>query len=272
MFKKTSYGESNMMEFVSIELFGFELFIAAIFLAFFCELIDSSLGMGYGTTLTPVLLIMGFNPLAVVPCILLSELFTGITAGLAHHKAGNVNFKRGSIHLKIALVLAACSIVGAAIAVFIAINIPKLWLNAYIGIMVLSMGIIMILTFNKTFKFSWKKITGLGLIAAFNKGMSGGGYGPVVTGGQILSGIKGNHAVGITSLAEGLTCVVGVIVFVLSPGSADWQLAPSLVIGAMFSVPFSALIVKRMPTKALMISIAVLTVILGIYTLVKLFI
>ncbi len=260
-----------MIEFTSIDLFGFELFIAVIILAFFCELVDSSLGMGYGTTLTPVLLIIGFNPLAIVPCILLSELFTGLAAGVAHHRAGNVNFTRGSLHLKIALVLAICSIVGAALAVFIAINIPKLWLNAYIGIMVLGMGVVMVATLNKTFRFSWKKITGLGLIAAFNKGMSGGGYGPVVTGGQILSGIKGNHAVGITSLAEGLTCVVGVIVFLLSPGSADWQLAPSLIIGAMLSVPFSAVIVKRVPTKSLTISIAVLTILLGVYTLVRLF-
>lgn len=40
-----------------------------------------------------------------------------------------------------------------------------------------------------------------------------GGYGVVVTGGQILSGVNGNNAVGITSLAEELTCIVGVIVF-----------------------------------------------------------
>ena len=31
--------------------------------------------------------------------------------------------------------------------------------------------------------------------------MSGGGYGPVVTGGQIFSGVNGNNAVGITLLA-----------------------------------------------------------------------
>jgi len=256
-----------MMPLLGIELFGVELFLVIIMLAFFCELIDSSLGMGYGTTLTPILLILGFGPLAIVPCILLSELLTGLTAGLAHHKAGNVNFKRGSIHLKIALVLAVCSIIGATVAVFIAINIPSLWLKTYIGVIVLGMGIIILLTINKEFKFSWKKIVGLGSIAAFNKGMSGGGYGPVVTGGQILSGIKGNNAVGITSLAEGLTCVVGVIVFIASPESINWGLAPSLIIGAMLSIPFSTLIVKKLPSKALKLSIAILTIVLGAYTL-----
>ena len=258
-----------MIDILNIEILGIQIFLAISILAFFCELVDSTLGMGYGTTLTPVLMLFGFGPLAIVPCVLLSELITGITAGLAHHKAGNVSFKQGSIHLKIALVLATCSIVGASIAVFIAINIPKLWLDTYIGLMVLGMGIVIVLTLNKDFRFSWKKIVGLGSIAAFNKGMSGGGYGPIVTSGQILSGVKGNNAVGITSLAEGLTCIVGVIVFVVSPKSIDWSLAPSLIIGAILSVPFSAFIVKKLPTKALKISIGLITLILGIVTLLK---
>ena len=260
-----------MIELFDIEILGIEIFLALTIFAFFCELIDSTLGMGYGTALTPVLMIIGFGPLAIVPCVLLSELITGITAGLAHHKAGNVNFKRGSIHLKIVLVLTSCSVIGASIAVFIAINVPTLWLKTYIGVVVLGMGVLILLTVNKNYKFSWKKITGIGLIAAFNKGMSGGGYGPVVTGGQILSGVKGNNAVGITSLAEGLTCVVGVIIFIISPVTINWGIAPSLIIGAILSVPFSTFIVKKLPTRTLKISIGVLTLILGLMTLIKVF-
>ena len=41
-------------------------------------------------------------------------------------------------------------------------------------------------------------------IASFNKGTSGGGYGSVVTGGQLPAGVDGENAVGITSIAEGL--------------------------------------------------------------------
>ena len=39
-------------------------------LAFVCEFIDSTLGMGYGTSLTPILLLMGLEPLQVVPAVL----------------------------------------------------------------------------------------------------------------------------------------------------------------------------------------------------------
>ena len=127
------------------------------------------------------------------------------------------------------------------------------------------------MTFNKNYIFFWKKIFILRSVAAFNKGISGEGYGPIVTGGQLLSGIKGNHAVGITSLAEGLTCIVGVIIFVASPESIDWSLAPSLIIGALFSVPFCTFIVKNFSTKIFKISIGTLTFLLGVVTLIKVF-
>lgn len=270
------------------------LLITIIAVAFLCEYMDSSLGMGYGTTLTPVLLLLGFSPMQVVPAILLSELITGLLAGFVHHREGNVNFrpettdfsliahqlkalgyvesfKRGvPLHLRVALLLAICSIIGTVAAVFVVFNIPKFWLKLYIGCLVLSMGVIMVICLNKEFNFSWKKITSLGLIASFNKGMSGGGYGPVVTGGQILSGIEGKSAVGITSLAEGLTCFVGVITYILlSKHAINWELAPIIIVGAVFSVPFSAVSVKKISSRNLKLAIAIITIVLGVLTIIK---
>jgi uncharacterized membrane protein YfcA len=244
--------------------------VIIIILAFVCEYVDSSLGMGYGTTLTPLLMIMGYNPLQIVPAILLSELFTGLTAGFLHHKAKNVNFKFGSKDLKIAMVMAVCSIFGSVIAVFLAIKLPSLWIKLYIGILVFVMGVIILVFATRTFRFSWKKITSLGLLAAFNKGISGGGYGPLVTGGQILSGVNSKNAIGITSLAEGLTCVVGVVTYLtFTNHTVEWNLAPSLVVGAMLSVPFATYTVKKFSPKGLKVIVGVATLILGLLTLGK---
>jgi len=262
--------------------------------AFLCEYTDSTLGMGYGTTLTPMLLLFGFNPMQIVPAVLLSELISGLLAGFFHHKHGNVNFKPANSdifkiknmlnplgyiemfkesvpsHLKVALLLSACSIVGTVGAIFVAVNIPKFWLKLYIGCLVLAMGIIILVCLNRKFHFSWKKITFLGVIASFNKGLSGGGYGPIVTGGQILSGVEGKSAVGITSLAEGLTCLVGVITYILvSKNSVDWKLAPWIIAGAVLSVPLSAKSVKMINAKKLKLAIAALTICLGTFTIIK---
>lgn len=265
--------------------------IAVILLAFACEYIDSTLGMGYGTTLTPLFLMMGFGPNEIVPAILVSELCTGLLAGICHHAEGNVNFRPHNngflrihemvhpvkyyrtvsqslpMHLKIALLFGACSAAGAVAAVYVAVSIPKFWLKLYIGVLVLSMGILILIFYNRKLKFSFAKITGMGLLASFNKGISGGGYGPVVTAGQVLSGVEGKSAVGITSLAESITCFVGVIMYLLIGKEINWRLAPWIVIGAIASVPLSAKSVKFVSENKLKLAIAVITILLGGYTI-----
>jgi len=248
----------------------FEFSVLIIILAFLCEYVDSSLGMGYGTTLTPLLLIMGYQPLQIVPAVLLSELITGLSAGFLHHKAKNVNLKVGTKDFKISMVMAGCSVFGTLIAVFIAVKVSTFHIKLYIGILVLTMGILILATLRKTFSFSWKKITSLGLLAAFNKGISGGGYGPLVTSGQILSGVNSKNAIGITSLAEGLTCLVGVIAYLLYTNhTIQWRLAPSLIVGAILSVPFAAFTVQKIKANHLRLIVGIATLILGLFTLGK---
>jgi len=250
----------------------FEFSVIIIIMAFICEYIDSSLGMGYGTTLTPVLLLMGYNPLQIVPCILLSELITGLSAAFFHHKFKNSNFRFGGIDLKIAMVMAVCSILGTLAAVFVALNLSKFYVKLYIGVLVLSMGILILATLKRTYKFSWKKISSIGILAAFNKGISGGGYGPLVTSGQILSGVESKSAIGITSLAEGLTCFVGVITYLaLTNHTVDWSLSPSLILGAILSVPIAAYTVKKFKGGSLRLIVGIATAVLGLFTLWKLF-
>ncbi len=269
------------------------IFALIMVIAFFAEYVDSSLGMGYGTTLTPVLLLLGYEPMQIVPAVLLSELITGLLAGILHHNLGNAellpsNFsflkitasvkKNGikasflqncPIHLKIALIISSCSILGTLAAVLLAVNIPALWLKLYIGVMVLAIGVVILLSGRTNQGFSWSRITALGLVASFNKGLSGGGYGPVVTGGQILAGVEGKSAVAITSLSEGLTCLVGVILYCLTRGSVDWTLAPWLAVGSVLSVPFAALTVKHIKTDYLKWFIGAATLLLGTATLIQ---
>lgn len=245
--------------------------VALVGLAFACEYVDSTLGMGYGTALTPLLmLIFGLEPLVIVPCVLISELFTGISAGVAHHVVGNVSFTRTSRATKVAGLLAACSAVGAVVAVVVALNIPKFWLKLFIGLLVFSMGVLILAAGKRTAAFSWLKVTGLGLVASFNKGVSGGGYGPLVTSGQILSGMEEKSAIGITSLAEGLTCVVGVIVYLAAGQHIAWHIAAPMMIGALASVPVSAITVSRVSTKHLRLLVGVVTAGLGLLTLIRL--
>ncbi len=94
--------------------------------------------------------------------------------------------------------------------------------------------------------------------------------GPLVSSGQILSGVEGKNAIGIASLAEGVTCALGVTIYLLTArDSIDWRLAPIIIFGAVCSVPFSVKSVKIISPRTLKIIISVVTVALGIVTLFK---
>ncbi|MBN1146306.1 MAG: sulfite exporter TauE/SafE family protein [Anaerolineales bacterium] len=249
-----------------------EILVPVMILAFCCELIDSSLGMGYGTTLTPVLLALGYQPLEIVPAVLFSEFITGILACVFHHEFGNVDFRSGSRDLKVAIVLSAMSVVGVFVAVIVAVNVPSWVVKLYIGILVLVMGLMILKHNRRELPFSWRRIGFLGLLAAFNKGISGGGYGPIVTGGQMLSGVRGRSAVGIASLAEGITSIVGVGIYLCSSTPFPWHLALPLMVGAVLSVPLAAYFVSKIPVGRLTLFIGGFSTILGGYTLVNLLI
>jgi uncharacterized membrane protein YfcA len=243
----------------------------AIFLAALCcEYVDSTLGMGYGTTLTPVLLLVGFEPLQVVPAVLLSEFVTGLSAGLLHHRDGNIDLLHDRKAQGVALSLGALSVCGAVAAVTLALRVPTFWLTAIIAVIIISVGVVILATIRQQLKYRRSHMLVLGAVAAFNKGLSGGGYGPLVTGGQVVSGISAKQAVAITSLAEALTCLVGLTTYVLMHGIIEWSLAIPLTVGAVLSVPMATLTVRRLPESAMRASVGALTCLLGLLALAKL--
>jgi len=238
-------------------------------IAFISEYLDSGLGMGYGTALAPILIIMGYHPLKVVPAILISQLITDIVACITHHNLRNVNLKIKSQDFKIALILGIISSAGVIVSVVLALKIPKWLLTLYIGLLVLSMGIIILITIKKPMRFSWRNLMGISFLAAFNKGISGGGYGPLVMGGQILSGVCPKNAVGITAFAEAITCFVGFILYLILGKSIDWKLTGLLIVCATGAVPIAAITVKNINSDTLKKYVGILITILGLFTLLK---
>lgn len=238
-------------------------------LAFALELIDAAFGMGYGTILTPALLVLGFDVLQVVPAVIASQLVGDFLAVFFHHQFKNVNMSVGSKDFKVGSALAVFSLLGSVVAVLFALKISKFALNLYIGTLVAVVGIMVLVTREKARDFSWLRLLFLGSIASFNKGLSGGGYGPIVTGGQILTGVDARAAIGITSLAEGVTCVAALLTYLLSGKPIDWLLGIALAIGVAFSTPLAALIVKKLESKYLKLIIGGMTIVLGTLTVFK---
>jgi uncharacterized membrane protein YfcA len=156
---------------------------------------------------------------------------------------------------------------GALAAVFFSINVPKLWVKVYIGAMILCIGVYIVINVRKERTFSWGKFSVIAALSGFNKGISGGGYGPLVTGGQVITGRSAKSAIGSTSLAEGIICLTGFLTYLIMGQRMDWTLALPLVIGAVLSTPLAALVVKKMSETRLKLVIGAVTIILGLWTL-----
>lgn len=236
-----------------------------------CEYMDSSLGMGYGTTLTPLLLLAGFEPLQIVPAILLSELISGMAAGMLHHRDGNVDFLRDARARRTALLLTTLSAVGALGAVAFAVSISKFWLTVFITSIILAMGVLILVTRHRQMTYRPGSIVAVGAMAAFNKGLSGGGYGPLVTAGQMVSGLPAKHAVAVTSVAESLTCAIGLAAYLAAGKNIHWELAIPLAFGALLSVPMATVTVRRMRETAMRGLVGLATILLGLIALAKVF-
>jgi hypothetical protein len=269
-------------------------FLIILVLAFAIELINASLGMGWGTIFTPLLILLGFPAVVAVPAVLLSQGLGSIAASVFHNKFENASFEPGSVELKTAAILGSFGIVASLLAALLAVNISKTVLNTYIGVLVFLMGVVILM--NRQFKFSWKKIIGIGLLSAFNKGISGGGFGPVVTGGQIMAGQEQKKAIAITLFSEIPICLVGFFTYLVArtakeiPGSVfdcqagsfltsmfsskifSWELCLALVAGAFFAAPFGALATKVLRTNMVRKAVGVLIIVLGSWTLIKTFV
>ncbi|KPV62012.1 MAG: Sulfite exporter TauE/SafE [Candidatus Bathyarchaeota archaeon BA2] len=249
---------------------GLELLIFLFVMAFICELIDTSIGGGYGTILTPVAISIEIPLVVIIPAILFSEICTGFGGGLCHHKFKNVDFKVVGLDFLLGFV-------GITSGILTGISIPPFWWRFWIATIVLGCGILMLFTLKERYivkgEFRLRNDIPLTIVCSFNKGISGGGYGPVSTAGLIAIKANPKKAVGSTILSEGLVCFIGFAIFVLL-GKASWQLNPltfCITIGALLATYPAAWITAKLGAYKLKALVAVLIIFLGIWSFIKLF-
>jgi len=209
----------------------------------FFEYMDSAGGMGYGTALTPLMLMAGFDPKQIVPCVMITEAFTGLIAGLIHGEFENVQWKFKPMNettklFVIVAIIGMCCVGFSITAVYKVMKVHKFWIKLYVACLLIVMGVCSLLTARTFQNYRPKWMWLFAALAGFNKGIGGGGYGPVVTVGGLLAGVPVKSMVAVTSLAEGATCVFAVLTWftLLSSGVViDYMLLPSFVIGTVLA-------------------------------------
>ncbi|MBU1228087.1 MAG: TSUP family transporter [Actinobacteria bacterium] len=232
-------------------------------LSLVAEYLDSSVGMGYGTIVAPVLLLGGFEPGTVIPAVLIAEGISGLAAAGLHDRAANVDFSPGSRDLRIAVTIAVPAAVVAAVTAAVSTTLHLGAGEVVIGIILIAGGAVALAGRRASGAFSWSRAGGLGLLAAAAKGVSGGGFGPVATVGQIAIGIPERNAIGITSLAEGIASFAGLAVFVAIDGWPPLRLAAPLVIGGLAAIPAAVWTVRLLRPGTIQVALGAAACFLG---------
>lgn len=244
--------------------------LLVLIMAFVFEFIDSSMGMGYGTLLTPILLLLGMPIGEVLPAVLLSQGIASLSATFFHTRYGNVDLYRNSDVARIFLRTVLVGCLAVALAVPLALWLPQAGVEIYVAIVVLSMGLIIL--WKRSFQVSMGWLSAIGVFAIFNKVFTGTGFGPTYTTGQILSGREVRTSVGTTTAIEAPICIIAGVVFVLLNGYSNAPLLVLLTIGALLATPFGPYTTREYKGMAGRMVVGTLAVFLAIFLLVKILI
>lgn len=251
-----------------------EVFWGVVVLAIVLEFLDASAGMGYGAAMTPLLLVMGFDPKQVVPAVMIQQAVAGIVGAFLHREFGNVEWKLKPMSepMKLALIIAVtgCLTVAFSVtAVYKIFKVHNLWIKIYVVILLLMMGGVMIVRSKKERPYKPWKMVFFAALAGFNKGVGGGGYGPVVTVGGLLSGVPVKSMLAVTALSEGIVCVFSIVVWLtlaLAGGvTIDYILLPSMLLGSMVAAVAAPYAVKVFPSALWRFVVPTYCLILGGY-------
>lgn len=221
------------------------------------EFLDSAAGMGYGTAFTPMLLLMGYEPLQIIPVIMIQQACAGLISAYMHKEYGNVEwqFSPFSETVKLMLIIACAGIFAVTFSITSIYGVLKLgddWIKFYVVILLLAMGLTALFNCKKAPVYRPKRMYFFGALAGFNKGIGGGGYGPVVTIGGLLSGVPAKTMMAITAFSEGLVCIVSILVwfFWLNHGVViDFILLPSMMLGSLLSVVAAPYTTRVLPER-----------------------
>ncbi len=233
------------------------IFWSVVALAMFFEFMDASTGMGFGTALTPLLLVMGFDPKQIVPAVMVQQGMAGIVGAFLHREFENVEWKfkpmSETIRLWLIISVAGCLAVAFSItAVYAYLKMAKIWIKLYVAILLLMMGVISVWQARKDRPYRPNRMLGFAALAGFNKGVGGGGYGPVVTIGGLISGVPVKSMLAVTAICEGTVSSFAILVWLalLSGGVViDYIMLPSLMLPTIFSAVAAPYMTRVFPEK-----------------------
>ena len=241
-------------------------FLMMLVTGFMAQMVDGSLGMGYGTISTTFLLAIGVNPAIVSSRVHSARVFSSGVSGYSHHRFGNIN-KKLFRSLVIPGVLGA--FVGAALAFYAQkyssfVRVPLSIYTLYLGYFIVRKAFARKNLQGKVKRAGWLATTG-GFMDAF----AGGGWGTLVTSTLISKRRSPRYVIGSVCLAEFFVVLASSITFFILLRSIPLADVAGLIIGGLVAAPIAARLVGKLPIKTMFIAVGVLVILTSSATLWK---
>ncbi|MDI9627019.1 MAG: sulfite exporter TauE/SafE family protein [Acidobacteriota bacterium] len=246
------------------------LLLAAV--GFAAQLVDGSLGMGFGVTSTTLLLIAGLSPALASASVHLAELGANVASGVSHWRLGNVDWRLVG---RLGVPGALGAFAGATFLSQISTALAKPVMAAILG----ALGTYILLRYAfrppavahaRRSPHGSRFLVPLGLAGGFVDATGGGGWGPVATTTLLSAGKTAPRTViGSVDTSEFLVSLAASLGFVVNLGllGIDLRIVAALLVGGLAAAPIAAWLVSRIPARIMGVGVGGIIILTNLKTL-----
>lgn len=247
---------------------GFDVnaFLIMTLAGFLAQMVDGSMGLGYGTISTTFLLAYGVSPAIVSSRVHSARVFSSGVSGYSHHRFGNINKK---LFRTIVFPGIVGAVLGATLAYFGKeysrwVRIPLSCYTIYLGYYILRKAFVKRNPKDKVRRAGWLASAG-----GFTDAFAGGGWGTLVTSTLIAKRRNPRYVIGSVCLAEFFVVLSSAITFFILLRSLPLLDIAGMILGGMIAAPIAARLVGKLPVKTMFIAVGALVILTSFSTLWK---
>jgi len=213
------------------------------------QMVDGTLGMGFGVTSATLLTLLGYSAVAASAGTHAAKMGTTFVSGLSHWRLGNVDWR---VMLVLAVPGAIGAFLGAVILTGAATQASRLWM----AVILFLLGLVIVARFGfgralfPAVRVPTRHLWPVGLVGGFVDATGGGGWGPVATPSLLtLTRHEPHRVVGTVNAAEFVVAVSASAGFLVGADhdQVPWVAVLGLVLGGALVAPFAARLARRAP-------------------------
>jgi uncharacterized protein len=245
-----------------------EILLIAL-VAAFAQMVNGSMGMGYGTITSTLLLGLGMPPAIMSATVHLAQIGTTGASSLSHWRLGNLDWR-------LTLALGIPGAAGGFAGAFLITSIPTAVARPAVAVFLLLLGLVILLRFARQrigvvpVGVRPRFLPGIGGIAGFFDASGGGGWGPISMGTLMARPpTEPRVVIGSVNASEFTVTLAATIGFLIALGWSGFPLLEvfALMAGGVLAAPLAAWLARHMPAHHLGVSVAVLLLVLNTRTL-----